>query len=1178
MKSHENNEDVHRCGQCDKTFLRKDNLMRHMKIHTPDNDPCEEEAAALNGTVLKKIIHVRQAEKHDVITALNSHQEKVINILKNSKKKFHGIKWHIIVKIRFVRMKDDQPEYTMAYFNGACQKITLDDEIQSGIEKSHMKIVNSFVEFQRNGSSWTLDSVEQIHLKIVEYKPVQGSSYIQTPKSIASSLSIINPKNKDDKCFMWAILAGVYPVKKNANRIDKYKDHTEKLNFAGIKFPVKLNEIHKFEKLNQISVSVFGYEKEVYPLRQTQCQFATHVNLLLLDNGTKQHYCLIKNLNRFLSHTKKQKTTTYFCQYCLQGFTSSKILNDHLEYCSKHAPLKVTLPDEDEKWLTFRHFARKLRVPYVIYGDFESLQSKLKPHDKSSGTHKTRKHVASGFTYKIVSATTDENFPCVTYRGSNTPDVFVQQMLEVETMLMKKLETNIPMDFSKEDDQQFKDANECHICKLPLNNDRVRDHDHTTGNYRGAAHNSCNLHFKNRPWIPVFFHNLRGYDSHIIMEAIGKQKRRRISCIPNNLEKYISFSLGNIVFLDSLQFLNASLDQLVANLRVDGQNKFPHTFNYMRVKYPDIPLNAVDLLLKKGVYPYDYMDSEEKFHETCLPPREAFYNTLNEQDLSEEEYRHAQMVWQTFGMKNLGDYHNLYMETDVHLLADVFENFRDLCMAYYELDPCHYYTGPGLAWQAALKMTEVKLELLTDLDMHLFIEEGQRGGVAMISHRHAQANNPYLPNYDDSVPNSYIMYLDANNLYGWAMSQPLPTHGFRWLTDEEITNLDISAIPDDSTEGYILEVDLTYPTELHDDHNDYPLAPETFNIEQHMLSDYARRIQEELHLPKSTCTKLVPNLQNKTKYVVHYRNLKLYQALGLQLTKIHRVLVFEQSPWLKAYIEFNTSKRKTAKSDFEKDFFKLMNNAVFGKTMENLRKHANVKLVSMKKKMLKLAAKPNFKTFKIFNENLVAVEMQKVNILLNRPIYVGFTILDLSKFLMYDFFYNELKCMYGANVKLLFTDTDSLCVLVNTEDMYEDMKLMSHLFDFSDYPVSHKCYSTTNKKKIGVFKDECNSIPPSSYVGLRPKMYSIRYDESEKKAAKGVQKYVIKAKLRHNDYEECLFSNKSQHHTMNMIRSDHHTLYTINQRKRTLCPFDDKRYLMEDGVASLAYGHYNICT
>ena len=235
----------------------------------------------------------------------------------------------------------------------------------------------------------------------------------------------------------------------------------------------------------------------------------------------------------------------------------------------------------------------------------------------------------------------------------------------------------------------------------------------------------------------------------------------------------------------------------------------------------------------------------------------------------------------------------------------------------------------------------------------------------------------------------------------------------------------------------------------------------------------------------------------------------------------------------------------------------------------------NVALVNNKRKMEKLAAKPNFKTFKIFNECLVAVEMQKVKLLLNRPIYVGFTILDVSKFLMYNFYYNNLKSNYGDNVQLLFTDTDSLCVYVATSDMYEDMKQMSHLYDFSCYPESHKCHSITNKKKIGVFKDECNGIPPSSYVGLRAKMYSLKYGDNTKKAAKGVKKYVIRKQLQHELFEQCLFDRQHQEHSMNMIRSDHHRLFTISQTKRTLSPYDDKRYILSNGISSLAHGHYN---
>ena len=279
-------------------------------------------------------------------------------------------------------------------------------------------------------------------------------------------------------------------------------------------------------------------------------------------------------------------------------------------------------------------------------------------------------------------------------------------------------------------------------------------------------------------------------------------------------------------------------------------------------------------------------------------------------------------------MKHLQEYHDLYNETDVLLLADVFENFRDICLNNYKLDPAHYFTALSLFWDACLKMTAVKLELLTDIDMLLMIEKGIRGGISMISNRYGKSNNKYMGNkFNISGPSKYLQYLDANNLYGAAMSMKLPTHGFKWMNDKELPVW--RKIP------CILEVDLEYPKELHDLHNDYPLAPERVKC-------------------KNKVEKLIPTLGDKKKYVVHYKNLSQYLDLGLRLTHIHRGIKFEESEWLKSYIDMNTELRKKAINNFEKNFFKLGNNSVFGKTMENIRNRVNVKLVndSVKAKML----------------------------------------------------------------------------------------------------------------------------------------------------------------------------------------------------------------------------------
>ena len=344
-----------------------------------------------------------------------------------------------------------------------------------------------------------------------------------------------------------------------------------------------------------------------------------------------------------------------------------------------------------------------------------------------------------------------------------------------------------------------------------------------------------------------------------------------------------------------------------------------------------------------------------------------------------------------------------------------------------------------------------------------------------------------------------------------------------------------------------------------------------------MLSGYCKNIAKKYKISIGLVHKLIPTLSNKKKYVLHYRNLQLYTDLGLKLTKVHRVLEFNQSPWLKEYIDFNTEKRTNAKNAFEKDFFKIMNNSVFGKTMENIRKRVDVRLVTDENKLLKMAAKPTYVSSKIFNENLVAVHKIKETLTLNRPAYVGMCILDLSKTLMYDFHYNYIKQKHDSKAKLLFTDTDSLTYEIETSDVYQDFWNDKDKFDNSDYPQDSQYFNTTNKKVIGKFKDEAAGIPITEFVGLRSKMYSYMKDNQKGgKTAKGIKKNIIKNDIKHENYKEVLFNNKQMYHTMKTIRSNLHQLGSYELNKVSLSCFDDKRYILEDGIRSYAYGHYKI--
>ena len=513
---------------------------------------------------------------------------------------------------------------------------------------------------------------------------------------------------------------------------------------------------------------------------------------------------------------------------------------------------------------------------------------------------------------------------------------------------------------------------------------------------------------------------------------------------------------------------------------------------------------------------------------------------------------HAQMVWNEFGFKTLREYHNLYNMSDVLLLADVFENFRDVCSEHYKLDPAWYFTSTGLAWDTALKITDIKLELLSDYDMILLIKHGIRGGVSTISTRFGKGNNKYMgKQFDESKPSTYITYLDANNLYGWAMSRLLPTHGFRWMNENEL--IDWKSIP------CILEVDLEYPQELHDLHNDYPLAPEAIKLDG------------------VDVVKLIPNLNDKEKYILHYENLKLYESLGMKVVKIYKGVRFEESAWLKKYIDVNTALRTKAANDFEKDFFKLMNNSVFGKTMENIENRVDIRLITDQKDLVKLVAKPNYDRCTIFDENLIAVHMKRTKLMYNKPIYLGMCILDLSKTLMYDFHYNYIKKKYAEKASLLFTDTDSLAYEIKSLDFYADITTdVKSKFDTSDFPKDHPSglYTEVNKKVIGLFKDEAGGKQIEEFVGLRAKLYSYKMADEDYKKCKGVKKSVVKKSITHEDYKDCLFTKREQLRKMNVFRSYHHVIYTEEINKIALSADDDKRIILDDGIHTLAYGHY----
>jgi len=872
-----------------------------------------------------------------------------------------------------------------------------------------------------------------------------------------------------------------------------------------------------------------------------------------------------------------------------------------------------------------------------IVCDFESFLSPVHNDnddaadvDVVKATNLIDEHRVCGFACYRVSEYPQYQTDPVVYSGPDVMDKFYEHIMRESQEISSILANDLDMTPLTDGEQTYYDAatvcGECGVAFTAANH-KVRHHDHVSGQYLFPACNNCNLTLKmpnrkrkvtqghkankkvkldeqqdNKFFLPLVFHNLRSYDSHFVIKHFKKQYTARpktttdhdenihndididvdetaddseeiqmsygdIRVTPLNGEKYLSFRVGNLRFIDSFQFLSTSLENLVSLLLKSGRDKFAHTIKH---------LGNHDSVFAKGVYPYSYMTGPEKFGETQLPPIEAFHNTLNDEALSREDYDRAKQIWAHYNMKTLQNYHDHYLLSDVLLLADVFQNFRNTIFEEHRLDPLHFITLPSLAWASAMKYTHAKLDLITDPDMYLMIENNMRGGIATISHRHAQANNPQVEGYDPSKPTSFITYLDANNLYGMAMSEPLPVGNFRFLSDQEISDFDLNSIPPDSDTGYIIECDLTYPQHLHNLHNDYPLAPEHLTVSPDMLSNSCNNIKAPNWKPTQ---KLVPNLQNKTKYVCHYRNLQFYIKHGLILTKIHRIISFYQSPWLKPWIDYCTERRKMARNEFESDLAKLQANATFGKTMEQVRNRVNVRLICDPIKLAKAVSRPTFRRAEIINDDLTMVRGARQRVTLNKPISAGFTILEISKLVMYRFYYDYLKPKYGNKCTLLFTDTDSFCCHIETQDLHQDMSQNLDLFDTSNFDKDNPLYTTKNHRVLGKFKSETGSLAPREFVGLRAKMYSLDVPTNPKESkirVKGVKKSYIKRKVRHKQFLNVLKTLKSTTSTFRTFLSTNHVLRTVEINKACLNAFDDKRFILDDGVTTLAYGHKDI--
>lgn len=718
------------------------------------------------------------------------------------------IKIHTSLKLHFRKtvMSSDGDfveEKMDRYFNTKSTKVeettNLDEFFSVIIEKTLQKVND----FQLHGSGWALSGIDGLMVVNCKYECFNGSSYMKTPQYIWNKKAVINIKNKDNKCFLWSVLAALHhdEIKQNLERVSHYRQFEHELDMNKITFPVSVDQIDRFEMQNSdISINVYAYKQQtktakekatyfIYPIRLTKNVRNMHIHLLLMSevcdsddivsggddyNDTEafyyskqnivdelescevvKHYCFIKDLSKLLQSQLyvKNRRRKYYCDRCLNYFYTLEKKQIHSKTCFLMNNTKITLPSEDEKIIEFKNHGKKLPVPIVIYADTEAF---LKPilqcedgDDDTSLKGAYQRHIPHSIAYYLHSlypsiTTSRYEQYCKTSDDSDCITWFVKQLKTIGEEIYPILNTNKKMHpLTAVEEDSYQKAEFCHICDEKFNEQetqiRVRDHSHLTGNFRGAAHSSCNLKFQEPRMIPVVFHNLK-YDLHLIIEKMASVAKGSINIIPTSTENYLSFTKYfecqemsqqpnhqynykhrfSFRFIDSFRFLPESLETLASNLS-ESELKIS------RGNWKDISDEQFKLIQRKGVYPYDYVKSSDNLNETSLPPKEDFYNILNDTHISMEEYQFAQTVWSAFNVVNIQQYTNIYLKTDVLLLADIFENFRETSMIAYGLDPAHYFTLPGYSWDAMLKFTKAKIELIhgTNIDQINFVEQGK---------------------------------------------------------------------------------------------------------------------------------------------------------------------------------------------------------------------------------------------------------------------------------------------------------------------------------------------------------------------------------------------------------------------------------------------------------------------
>ena len=1050
---------------------------------------------------------------------------------------------------------------------------------------------------------------------------------------VLSNNSIFKVHKSNVESFLYAILAALYSHKidrRSFHNSSSYEKYKRTLNLKNILFPITLKEIPYFLKNNphlNISIRLFDSIK----ISQNDMKIYSGkiigsgkkiINILFhktyKNKKSQYHFFWIKNINNIKNTTKQ----SYVCTICYDRFSYMKGLNKHLLICNCRTEEKYPAPN------TFLFYddkrAAKFASPITVIGfaDFEcKLENVVQPNnmgrqtflENKSITIKKEMHSIISFSLLFVDSLGRLIFE-KNYCGDNAGDHFFKTLDEIEeNLLLTICKNKAPLDIktlTPEEMNRFNSATKCEICHIEFDQtNRLKrknlDHDHYTNKFRYASCTLCNLLNRSQNHTPIYFHNFCSYDSKLLLNIINKQTKVRLppKFLLSNLQKLRYLTYNSYKFKDSIEHLPSSLSKMVTELNNPSQNhKFP-IFSQSKIIRSFLgkiePKTEFEQKIKlltggKGIYPYTLCNDAHIMKKLKKFPKiNMFFNDLSNTPCTLKDYNFAKNVYNTFNCKNLYEYTILYNHCDTLLLAEIMLVYRKIIQDNFKIDCNHFLGIPALAFNLMLKISKVKIELLSNPKINLFFRNAIKGGMSFISKRYAKSDyyDSNIENYKKRV--NHIRYIDANNLYGSQMLFDLPIGGYMFRNKKFVEkvekNLKQMKISKYKNKGMFLEVNLIYPDELHAKHRDFPLAPERYNVMYNELSPLNKFLYEKMKSSVGNHNfseqKLIPTFHERNNYILHIKCLIFYLNKGLILKRIHRIVTFNQSPFLKEYILTLTKLRSNyAKKNltFFVNIFKFLANSTYGKFAQTPLNYTFAELCLNKSNFKKCINSERFLRATVISKNVAIVEYKPTEILFDSPFSIAATILDLSKLHVYKYYYDILIPTFQPDkIQLLLTDTDSIIFEVTCENFFEKYKKLP-LFDFSNFKRDNLLFSDKNRKALLYFKDENPTDFIQEFVGLRSKLYAIKtVNNKNELKCKGYNRNFRDSILSFKSYKICHKSLNSYRCPLLSIRGFDHQLYTIFQNKVVLNNFDSKVYLCNCNIHTYPYGSNelkSICT